>query len=184
MLLNFAADQPDPELLLQKHFTALLSSVWRTGGCRHVYRQNVSSSQNGVRLGGRFLNPFPSHIPLDSAKEPARRMKFANLPECSKLLSAALHDASNRQQSNTALLPNREDSPVFVESLEVTLEIQGDSADSMIPLQPVMSLSIYGSDPVTFVNKTPREDLNLKASKLVAEKRFRYSYLFILQIVS
>ncbi|XVF41426.1 hypothetical protein PTKIN_Ptkin01aG0279200 [Pterospermum kingtungense] len=171
MLLNFAAEQPDPELLLQKHFTALLTSVWRTtGGCHPECRQNVSSSRNGVRLGGRFLSPY---LPQDSAKEPAPRMKFTNLPECSKLLSVALHDASNRQQSDTVRLSDREDSPVFVESLEVSLEIQGESADFMIPFPPVINLSIYGSNPVASVNKTAGEDLNLKASKLLAENRFR-----------
>ncbi|XWS57208.1 hypothetical protein CRYUN_Cryun09bG0154400 [Craigia yunnanensis] len=174
MLLNFAAEQPDPELLLQKHFTALLSSVWRTTGrCRPESRQNVSSSRNGVRLGGRFLSPFLSHKPQDSAKEPAQRMKFTNLWECSKLLSAALHDGRNRQQSDTVFFPDREDSPVIAESLEITLEIQRESGDSMIPFPPIINLSIYGSNTVTSINKTSGEDLHLKASKLVAENRLR-----------
>ena len=179
MLLNFAAEQPDPELLLQKHFTALLSSVWRTTGrCHPEYRQNVSSSRYGVRLGGRFL----SHIPQGSAKEPAQRMKFTNLRECSNLLSAALHDASNRQRSDAFFFPGREDSPVIAESLEITLEIQRESGDFKIPFPPVINLSIYGSNPVTSKSKTAREDLHLKASKVVAENRFRYSYLFLLLI--
>ena len=179
MLLNYAAEQPDPELLLQKHFTALLSSVWRTTGrCHPESRQNVSSSRNGVRLGGRFLSPFLSHKPQDSAKEPAQRMKFTNLSECSKLLSAALHDARNRQQSDTVFFPDREDSPVIAESLEITLEIERESGDSTIPFPPIINLSINGSNPVTSINKTAGEDLHLKASKLVAENCLRYSYLF------
>ncbi|XP_022718312.1 protein PHOTOPERIOD-INDEPENDENT EARLY FLOWERING 1 isoform X2 [Durio zibethinus] len=172
MLLNFAAVQPDHELLLQKHFTALLSSVWRVM-CRPECRQKVSSSRNGVHLGGRFLSPFLSHTPQDSVKEPAQRMKFTNLRECSKLLLAALHDASNRQRSDAIFFSDREDLPVIAESLEITLEIQRESGDSMIPFPPVINLSIYGSNPVTSINKTTGEDLHLKASNVVAENRFR-----------
>ncbi|XWS42985.1 hypothetical protein CRYUN_Cryun16bG0061300 [Craigia yunnanensis] len=172
MLLNFAAEQPDHELLLQKHFTALLSSVWRVT-CRPEHRQNVSSSRNGVRLGGRFLSPFLAHTPQDSAKEPAQQIKFTNLRECSKLLSAALHDAHNRQRSDTVFLSDRENSPVMAESLEITLEIQRESGDSMIPFPPILDLSIYGSNPVTSISETAGEDLHLKASKVVAENRFR-----------
>ncbi|XVE90682.1 hypothetical protein DITRI_Ditri20bG0096500 [Diplodiscus trichospermus] len=174
MLLNFAAEQPDPELLLQKHFTALLSSVWRTTGQRRPEgQQNVPSSRNGVRLGGRFRSPFLSRMPQDFTKGPAQRMKFSNLQECSKLVSAALYDASNRQLSDTVCFPDSADSPVTVESLEITLEIQREGGDSMIPFPPVINLSVYGSNSVTSINKTPGEDLCLKASKLVAENRFR-----------
>ncbi|XVF28893.1 hypothetical protein REPUB_Repub15cG0072100 [Reevesia pubescens] len=172
MLLNFAASQPDHELLLQKHFTALLSSVWRATCCPE-HRQNVSSSQNGVRLGGKFPSPFLRHTPQHSAKEPAQRMKFTNLGECSKLLSAALHDASNRQRSDKVFLSDREDSAVIAESLEITLEIQRESGESMTPFPPVINLSIYGSNPLTSISKTAGEDLHLKASKVVAENRFR-----------
>ncbi|XWS58915.1 hypothetical protein CRYUN_Cryun08bG0075400 [Craigia yunnanensis] len=172
MLLNFAAGQPDHELLLQKHFTALLSSVWRAT-CRPEHQKIVSSSRNGVRLGGRFLSPFFSHRPQDYAKEPAQRMKFTNLRECSKLLSAALHDASNRQRSDIVFLSDREDSPVIAESLEITLEIQRESGDPMITFPPIINLPIYGSNPVTSKSKTAGEDLHLKATKVVAENRFR-----------
>ncbi|PPS01632.1 hypothetical protein GOBAR_AA19014 [Gossypium barbadense] len=171
MLLNFAATQPDHELLLQKHFTFLLSSVWRV--THHPeHRQNVSSARNGVRLGGRFLSPFLGHSPQRSAQEAAQRMKFTNLRECSKLLSAALHDASNRQWSEAGFLSDKEDSQVIEESLEITLEIQRENDDSMIPFPRVMNLSVYGPNPATSINKIAGED-HLKASSVLAENRFR-----------
>ncbi|OMO50188.1 SNF2-related protein [Corchorus capsularis] len=172
MLLNVAAQQPDHELLLQKHFTALLSSVWRVT-LRPEHRQSVSTSRNGIRLGGRFVSPFLSHTLQSSAKEPAQRMKFTNLRECSKLLSDALNDASDRQQSDTVSHSDRRYDPVIAESLELTLEIQGDSCDSMNSFPPVINVSIYGSDLVTSINRTPGEDLHLKDSKVVPENRFR-----------
>ncbi|TYI16644.1 hypothetical protein ES332_A08G269000v1 [Gossypium tomentosum] len=171
MLLNFAATQADHELLLQKHFTFLLSSVWRV--THHPeHRQNVSSARNGVRLGGRFLSPFLGHSPQRSAQEAAQRMKFTNLRECSKLLSAALHDASNRQWSEAGFLSDKEDSQVIEESLEITLEIQRENDDSMIPFPRVMNLSVYGPNPATSINKIAGED-HLKASSVLAENRFR-----------
>ncbi|OMO82621.1 hypothetical protein COLO4_22907 [Corchorus olitorius] len=190
MLLNVAAQQPDHELLLQKHFAALLSSVWRVT-LRPEHRQSVSTSRNGIRLGGRFVSPFLSNTPQSSAKEPAQRMKFTNLRECSKLLSDALHDASDRQQSDTVSHSDRRDDPVIAESLELTLEIQGDSCDSMNSFPPVINVSIYGSDLVTSIKRTPGEDLHLKDSKVVPENRFSYkrpplaakiSRLFLLNI--
>ncbi|KAE8691249.1 Protein PHOTOPERIOD-INDEPENDENT EARLY FLOWERING 1 [Hibiscus syriacus] len=172
MLLNFAAAQPDHELLLQKHFTALLSSVWRVT-LRPEHRQNVLSPRNGVRLGGRLLSPFIGHTPQRSSQYMTPRMKFSNLHECSKLLSAAFHDASDRQRNEAVSLSNREDSQANEESLEITVEIERESNDSMIPFPPVMNLLICGPNPVTSTNKTNGEDPHLKASNVLAENRFR-----------
>ncbi|KAK8568847.1 hypothetical protein V6N13_106729 [Hibiscus sabdariffa] len=172
LLLNFAAAQPDHELLIQKHFTALLSSVWRVT-CHPENQQNVSSSRNGVRFGGRFLSPFLGHTPQRSLQDATPRMKFSNLQECSKLLSAAFHDASDRRRDEAVSLSDRGDSQVIEESLEITLEIQRESNESMIPFPPLMNLSIYGPNPVTSTNKIAGEDPHLKASNVLAENRFR-----------
>ncbi|KAE8671015.1 hypothetical protein F3Y22_tig00112000pilonHSYRG00202 [Hibiscus syriacus] len=172
MLLNFAAAQPDHELLLQKHFTALLSSVWRVTRCPE-HRQNVSSSRNGVRLGGMFLSPFIGNTPQRSSQDMTPRMTFSNLQECSKLLSAAFHDASDRQWNEAVSLSDRENSQAIEESLEITLEIVREIDGSMISFPPVMNLSIYGPNTVTSTNKSAGEDPHLKASNVLAENRFR-----------
>lgn len=172
-LLNVAAEQEDNELLLQKHFTALLSSVWRMKS-RMECRQNVSSSRNGLYLGGRFFSSSVNQTSCKSMQEPARRVKFTNLGQSSKLLSAALHDANSGQQDyEVSNSDQREDGPVITEQLDLTLEFQRELVDSTISLPPCVNLSIYGSDPETSVSKSTEEDRHLKDSQ-VAENRFRY----------
>lgn len=175
MLLNVAAEQEDNELLLQKHFTALLSAAWRMKSLTER-RQNVSSSRNGLCFGGRFFSCPVNQTSCDSMKEPGRRMKFTNLGQSSKLVLAALNDANSRQQDDgVSLSDQREDAvAVITEQLNITLEFQRELVDSMISFPPLINLSIYGSDPQTSANKSA-EDHHLKDSQNMAENRFRYS---------
>ncbi|KAJ4705577.1 protein PHOTOPERIOD-INDEPENDENT EARLY FLOWERING 1-like [Melia azedarach] len=173
MLLNVAAEQEDNELLLQKHFTALLSAAWRMKSLTER-RQNVSSSRNGLCFGGRFFSCPVNQTSCDSMKEPGRRMKFTNLGQSSKLVLAALNDANSRQQDDgVSLSDQREDAvAVITEQLNITLEFQRELVDSMISFPPLINLSIYGSDPQTSANKSA-EDHHLKDSQNMAENRFR-----------
>ncbi|KAK3227231.1 hypothetical protein Dsin_007093 [Dipteronia sinensis] len=172
MLLNVASDQADNELLLQKHFTALLSAVWRMKA--HTERRhNHLSSRNGLYFGGRFFSSV-NRTSWNSAKEPAQRMKFTNLGQCSKLLFAALHNASNRQHDDrVSPSVHMKDTVVITERLDLTLELQRELDDSAIPFPPVINLSIYSSDPLASVNKATGEERHLKDSQSVAENRFR-----------
>lgn len=172
-LLNVAAEQEDNELLLQKHFTALLSSVWRMKS-RMECRQNFSSSRNGLYLDGRFFSSV-TQTSCKSTWEPARRVKFTNLGQSSKLLSAAIHDANSRQDDEVSNSDRREDGPVIIEQLDLTLEFQRELVDSTISFPPRVNLSIHGSDLETSVNKSTGEDRHLKDSQVaeVAENRFR-----------
>ncbi|KAJ8767933.1 hypothetical protein K2173_020873 [Erythroxylum novogranatense] len=171
MLLNVAAEQPDNELLLQKHFTFLLSSIWRTRS-RIEHSQNLSYSRNGLYYGGRYINSYADQISSNLTKEPQRRMKFTNVGQC-KLLVAALHDSNNRHLDDAASLPNQiEDAPAISEHLEVTLEFQQEETDSMFPVPPVLHFSIPGSDRQASVDEDVKDHL-LRTSTNTAESRFR-----------
>ncbi|KAF2314573.1 hypothetical protein GH714_027718 [Hevea brasiliensis] len=160
MLLNVAAEQPDHELLLQRHFTALLSSVWRM--TRVDRQQNLSSSRNGLYFGGKFFSSF-NQISWNSVKEPAKRMKFTTSAQSCKLLAAALHEFNSRPLDDTVSISNRiEDAPCISEQLEVTLEFEKEEGDSLIPFPPVINLMIPITDPLRFRNKDVGEH-NLKA---------------------
>ncbi|XP_031278129.1 protein PHOTOPERIOD-INDEPENDENT EARLY FLOWERING 1-like [Pistacia vera] len=168
MLLNVAAEQTDNELLLQKHFTALLSSVWRVKS-RTQGRQNLPLSRNGFYFGGRFFSPF-NH----TKEPPAQRIKFINLGQNCKLLFAALNEAScSSKEDRVSLSGPREDSRVITEQLDVTLEFPRELNDSMTPFPPAIDLSVYGSDSQSSVNKVAGEDNHLKVTQDVAESRFR-----------
>ncbi|GAV63949.1 SNF2_N domain-containing protein/Helicase_C domain-containing protein/HSA domain-containing protein [Cephalotus follicularis] len=173
MLLNVAAEQPDNELLLQKHFTALLSSVWRSRS-RNDRCQDLSSTRNGLSFGGKSLNSV-HHPSRKFMKEPAQRMEFTNLGQSWKLLEVALRDANSKQQGDKdSFSESSEDIGFSAEQLDLTLEFPMEKDDSMIPMPPIINLSIYGSDPPTFMNKAIGEE-HLKASQFqyLAENRFR-----------
>ncbi|KAI5593489.1 hypothetical protein BDE02_03G017100 [Populus trichocarpa] len=173
MLLNVAAEQPDHELLLQKHFTALLSAVWRVNS-RAERQQNLSSSRNALYNHGRVFNSSVNQLPSNSSKESAKRMKFTNLGHSSKLLADALHDASSRRPDDRVSYSNlSEVAPAIGEQLEITLEFQKEEDDSLIQFPPIISLSIPSSAPLTSVNKDRAEAHHLRASTSIAENRFR-----------
>lgn len=179
MLLDVAAKQPDRELLLQKHFTALLSSVWKVTA-RGDRRPSISSPRNGLHLGGRFFTSSVSRISQNFMQGHAERIKFTNLGQSSKMLAAALHDAHYRRQDEDerVSLPNQgDDASAGTEKLELTLEFQKEMSGAMVPLPSVISLSIFGADPPPSVSNDSGEDHHLKAFRNMAEDRFRYGLM-------
>ncbi|KAG2686940.1 hypothetical protein I3760_09G030300 [Carya illinoinensis] len=173
MLLDFAAEQPDRELLLQKHFTALLSSVWKVTS-RVDCRPSLPSSRNGLYFGGRFLTSV-RQISKNS-REPLERMKFTNLGQSRKKLAAALHDAYYRQPDDRVSLCNRgDDMSAATEQLEVTIEFQKEMGDSAVDFPSVISLSISREDAPPSVSEINGDDQHLKAFRNMAENRFRVS---------
>ncbi|KAF5743891.1 protein PHOTOPERIOD-INDEPENDENT EARLY FLOWERING 1 isoform X2 [Tripterygium wilfordii] len=171
MLLQVSMEQQDNEFILQRHFTALLSSVWRVSS-RCDGRQSILSSQNGLYFGGKFfssaINPQLQSVRL----EPTKGVKFTNLGQSSKLIAAALRDTSCRiQDTGLPISSHVEVAPAVQEHLEITLEFC-EKDNHMFPLPCFLNLSISGTNLCTSVN----EDLNhhhLRASKTVADNRLR-----------
>lgn len=171
-LLDIAAEQPDTELLLQKHFTALLSSVWKmTSRVDHV--KNLASSRNGVYFGGRYFSSL-NQISHTSVREPGGRPKFSNLGQNSRLLAAALHNVGSRKQDDKASHSNHgKDISAHAERLEITLEFQGEMGENLASMPSILNLSIIGSDPLQSASEDEGEALHLRTSNDVAENRFR-----------
>ncbi|KAK9276401.1 hypothetical protein L1049_005934 [Liquidambar formosana] len=167
MLLDIATELPDRELLLQKHFTALLSSVWRM----RSRRQSISS-RNGLNSVGRLFGSTVNQISWSAMPEPPEKM--TNLGHGSRLLAAALHEANSRRlDDRVSLSDRREEASSIPEQLEITLEFPRERVDSMIPLPSVINLSIYGLDSPPSAHKPAGEDQLLKSSVNMAENRFR-----------
>lgn len=165
LLLDVAAEQPDRELLLQKHFTALLSSVWKVKS-RVELTPSCSSSRNGLYRS----------LTWKSMQEPPEKLKFTNLGESSRMLKFALSDVSLSEDTVSPSNQVCETSSV-TEQLEINLEFQKELEDSMVPLPSFISLSISGADPPPSVSKASGEDHHFKASQNVAENRFRYGLM-------
>lgn len=171
-MLNFAAERPDHELLLQKHFTALLSSVWRTRFLNDR-SQNPTSSCNGFPSSAGFLSSFINHSSGIAVEAPRARLKFTSSGQSIEAVAAALVDASNREPENLVSSDVRlEDAPVQ-EELDITLEIEGESSDPMSHLPAVISLSVSSRDSHSAV-PARGNDNRLRSSKALLEDRLRY----------
>lgn len=158
-LLDVASDLPDNELLLQKHFTAIFSSVWRARS-RISRWQSMSSSLSNFCF-------------RKSTQEAPHSLNIVASGQSSKLVSAALHDANTKQDGADLLPIQRTEASAEVEKLEITLNIYNGDENSVFPLPSTMNLSIQGSDPLPPRNESNDITVLLEHSYNAAEKRFR-----------
>lgn len=171
VLLDVASEQVNRELLLQKHFFALLSSVWKLAS--HVdRRQNPSPTCNGLYFDKSFFTNIgqPSQ---NSLKKPSERMAFVNLAQSKKLVAAALDDVT-RQENDKVILSNQEaDMPVSADQLDITLEFPKEESDVLSSFPSVINLTIHETEATPTLNKQTGEDDLLKVGLSIAENRFR-----------
>lgn len=168
--MDVASDLPDNELLLQKHFTALLSAVWKvTPQSASQKNSSLLSSKSGLYFGGRFFSSRISQVSQKSARDAAG--KPTSLVQTKKLLAAALHDATDNQKEKVSSSDKEEERSVVEDQLELTLQFQQQNDDS-VPLPTALKLSIPIVDNLREGKDTG--DSNLKSSRHVAESRFRY----------
>ncbi|XP_010242799.1 PREDICTED: protein PHOTOPERIOD-INDEPENDENT EARLY FLOWERING 1 isoform X2 [Nelumbo nucifera] len=170
-LLDVASELPDNELLLQKHFTAMLSSVWRV---RSRSDRRHSVSQSGLYSGGSYLSYTPIYISGRFTREPPGSINLAIVGQNSKLVAAALHDANSKQQDDLVFPSDQRDETMATsEQLEVTLEFQGDGDDCSTPLPPFLHLSICGLNSPPLADDQAVGKVFLGSSHDIAEDRFR-----------
>ncbi|XP_043719570.1 protein PHOTOPERIOD-INDEPENDENT EARLY FLOWERING 1 isoform X2 [Telopea speciosissima] len=174
VLLEVASEMADNELILQKHFTAVLSSVWRAR-TRSDRRQSLSSSsRNGLYFGGKFFTSATNQITGISTKEPLEKMNLAILGQSSKLVADALQDANMKGQEDT-ILPSEQgkEASATTEQLEITLEFQNSNGDPGLPLPSVTTLFICGTDPAPLADEQAEGSLLASSSCNIAEHRYR-----------
>ncbi|KAF9604006.1 hypothetical protein IFM89_039360 [Coptis chinensis] len=157
-LLDVASELPDNELLLQKHFTAVMSSVWRARSRVDRWQSVSSSLQN---------NYFRKSI------QPPRKIQFCSFRSKQQVSFCCSHDVNTKEQD--AVFPPRQNTKealTEVDKLEVTLELLADKEDFGTPLPSTVNLSIFGSDPPLPTNSNGGV-LLLDSSWNAAENRFR-----------
>ncbi|XP_024015773.1 protein PHOTOPERIOD-INDEPENDENT EARLY FLOWERING 1 isoform X2 [Eutrema salsugineum] len=165
-LLNVAAEQQDTEMLLQKHFTCLLSSIWKTS-TRTGNDQMLSL--NSPIFNRQFMGS--ANHTQELGRKPFQGMKITSLS--SKLLESALQDSSMSQPLDTVSRSRlQEDLPINKVGLDLTLEFPRGNDDSPTHFPPIVRLSIDGSESLNNVNDPSGED-KLKASRVAAENRYR-----------
>ncbi|XP_058771334.1 protein PHOTOPERIOD-INDEPENDENT EARLY FLOWERING 1 isoform X2 [Vicia villosa] len=170
MLLDVASEQANRELLLQKHFFALLSAARKVAS--HVdRRQNPHATSNGLYFDQTFFTSIGQHsqYPLN---KPSERTTFANSAQSKKLLAAALEDMSRPENDKTFLSNQGEGMPVSADQVDITLEFPKEESDSLSSFPSVIKLSIKGDEAPPSLNKHTRDD-HLKNCFSAAENRFR-----------
>lgn len=175
VLLDVAAEQPDREYLIQKHFTALLSSVWRARIRGNRCLDN-SLSRNGFYSGGRYFTTG-NHITRYLGRETTGKLKFGNTGHNCKLLAAALNDAGcMRTDDKKSHSYNGERASVTTEQLELTLEFQGEN-DLNVSFPSSINLTVSDSVYLPLINLDACESSDARRLTEVAEIRFRYNPL-------
>ncbi|XP_020576990.1 protein PHOTOPERIOD-INDEPENDENT EARLY FLOWERING 1 isoform X2 [Phalaenopsis equestris] len=158
-LLNVTSDLPDNELILQKHFVAILSSVWRET-CRHERSQTMLSSRTGYHLKLSTYSPI---------KKPG--MDLANLRHSKKLVMAALNDVNVRHHEQVEVLPMQE-APILLDKLELTLDLSSAKkacSEVMIPSSINVSIHVFEQKQCAEPNGTNL----IKPISKITENRFR-----------
>lgn len=176
MLLDVASEQENRELLLQKHFYSLISSVWKAES-RVDRRKNPPPTQNGHYFDHSFFTSM-GHNSQSLPNKPSGRISLTNLDQSRKLLAAALDASSNGHQDDKISLSNqRENVPVSTDQLDVTLEFPKDESDTLVSFPSIINLSIQGAEPSPSVISPNGEDHHLRAHGSVAEDRLRYGWI-------
>ncbi|KAK4749887.1 hypothetical protein SAY87_027336 [Trapa incisa] len=171
LLLAVVSDLPDNELLLQRHFTALLTAVWRAAKCVD-HSPRILSSKNGIYSNVRLFGYRLNRVLQNSTHESPGRLRMTSLAEGRKFVSAALHDAMEYKQDEIVPLSDNEEESLHVEEcLQLTLEIQQEQEDTLVPLPSFLTLSIPGEYHPPKRRDTGKN--SLRSMKHVAESRFR-----------
>ncbi|WOG88249.1 hypothetical protein DCAR_0207484 [Daucus carota subsp. sativus] len=173
LLLGAVSELPDNEPLIQKHFFALLSSVWRASSGRYKKHSN-STSEASFYPGARFLPSAVNHISRTVTAGTSSRMNFANLSTSKKLVAAALHDVdATSRHDGVAILGSRGEDSSVMDELVISLELPDRGTSDPVMLPSIVNVSICGPE------QSPSTCTDAGGNKirysLVAENRFRTS---------
>ncbi|XP_073107085.1 protein PHOTOPERIOD-INDEPENDENT EARLY FLOWERING 1 isoform X5 [Elaeis guineensis] len=166
-LVNVTSELPDNELLLQKHFIAILSSVWRAR-CRVERCQSTPSSRQSF-----YSSRLISDSSGKNSRRPTEKMKLANLRQSSKLVMTAIADAYREHQEEPVGLPSQPEACSIVDQLDLTLNFAIDQVNQDTAFPSSITVSIRGPEPRQEDNVPLERFLLAESSCRTAENRFR-----------
>ncbi|KAG9451421.1 hypothetical protein H6P81_011386 [Aristolochia fimbriata] len=170
-LLDVTSELPDNELLLQKHFKAVLSSVWRSR-YRFGRHQMLPVESNKACTTGRFLPSAIRQLPGKSSEE-IKRVNFVMFPQKRELVATALDGAYMNGRDDPVPL-EAEKSQLLVEQLEVTLEIQDGETESNTPFPSAINVVLHNLELSESVDESsPQGSFLPESSCRMAESRLR-----------
>ncbi|EEC73812.1 hypothetical protein OsI_08529 [Oryza sativa Indica Group] len=152
MLLNVISELPNNELLLQKHFMAVLSSVWRSKSARDSHC--VMSYSNTLQKPGRL----------------SENWSMTNFRPNFNLVRTALADAQVQCPRMVVPTSNHESRRNF---LELELDFLTDRDDYEADFPSVVNVSILEPEPLKHAVEPVEHSLLSTLSYRHAENRFR-----------
>uniref|UniRef100_A0A453TAN0 Uncharacterized protein n=1 Tax=Aegilops tauschii subsp. strangulata TaxID=200361 RepID=A0A453TAN0_AEGTS len=155
MLLNVISEIPNNELLLQKHFMAILSSVWRSK-CTHESRRVTSVCSSAI------------HKPVSLSEN----WSMTNDKPSFNLVRTALADA--QAQCPRVAIPTSNQEPRR-RHLDLVLDFRTDRHAYQADFPSVVNVSILEPDPIRRTVVPVEQSLLSGLPHRHAENRFRDS---------
>jgi len=171
-LLNVAIEQPDTELHLQKHFMAVLSSVWKVK-CYVDRCQSMLSFRNGFHSRSLASQSF--------GKQSGRlteNMDLRILRQSSKLVLAALSDVSEKHQEDPCRVSTQPVARTSVDPVDITLHFLTNPGGYETAFPSLITVSMHepeSHEPESPVqaNESHGKTLLAESSCRIAENRLR-----------
>ncbi|XP_020085595.1 protein PHOTOPERIOD-INDEPENDENT EARLY FLOWERING 1-like isoform X2 [Ananas comosus] len=163
ILLNVTSELPDNELLLQKHFFAILSSVWRAKWPLELH-QSIPCLRSDL-YSCRLLSDPNKSTRLTENVTPM------NTRPNSRLVMMALSDVSMQRQEEPVVLSSKLEA--HINQLELTLEFPMENSDNDFAFPPSVSISVSGQEQLQQAEEPVGQCLLAASSCRIAENRFR-----------
>lgn len=161
MLVNVTSELPNNELLLQKHFMAVLSSVWRSK-CRRDPRHVRTTYSSALRMFSPVKKPSGS----------IGNWSTLNFRPSSNLVRTALADAQ-AQSTRMVIPPPMRNQEYHRNYLELELDLLTDQHCYEEDFPSVVNVSILEPEPMKQVVEPVEQSLLSGLSCRQAENRLR-----------
>ncbi|XP_004953500.1 protein PHOTOPERIOD-INDEPENDENT EARLY FLOWERING 1 isoform X4 [Setaria italica] len=161
MLVNVTSELPNNELLLQKHFMAVLSSVWRSK-CRRDPRRVISTYSSALRMLSPVKNPAGS----------SANWSMVNFRPSFNLVRTALADAQ-AQSTQIVIPPPMRNQEYCRNHLELELDFLTDQHHYEEDFPSIVNVSILEPEPIKQAVEPVEQSLLSGLSCRQAETRLR-----------
>ena len=158
MLVNVTSELPNSELLLQKHFMAVLSSVWRSK-CWRDPRRVTSTYSSALHM-------------LKNHGGSSKNWPMVNFRPSTNLVRTALADAQ-AQCTRMAIPPPMRNQEYHQNYLELELDFLTDQHRYDEDFPSVVNVSILEPEPIKQAAEPVEQSLLSGLSCRQAENRFR-----------
>lgn len=161
MLVNVTSELPNNELLLQKHFMAVLSSVWRSK-CWRDPRRVISTYSSALRMLSPVKNPAGSSV----------NWSMVNFRPSFNLVRTALADAQ-AQSTQIVIPPPMRNQEYCRNHLELELDFLTDQHHYEEDFPSIVNVSILEPEPIKQAVEPVEQSLLSGLSCRQAETRLR-----------